>query len=87
MNRNLPFAISFLIATVGVALVLMLWAMQGTSSGRREFQASDTPRSTYTQTTYTQPYVSPLPAAPAPSNDTRAERQGQQPSRKQKPVA
>jgi hypothetical protein len=68
MNRNVPFAIIFLIAMVCVAIVLMLWAMEGTNSGRREFQASDTPRSPYTQSN-----VSPVPAVPAPDNDTRAD--------------
>ncbi|TYL99183.1 hypothetical protein FXB40_03480 [Bradyrhizobium rifense] len=68
MNRNVPFAIIFLIAMVCVAIVLMLWAMEGTSSGRREFQASDTPRSAYTQSN-----ASPVPAVPAPDNDTRAD--------------
>ncbi|MCA6100074.1 hypothetical protein ACVIWU_005854 [Bradyrhizobium sp. USDA 4509] len=68
MNRNVPFAIIFLIAMVCVAIVLMLWAMKETRSGRREFQASDTPRSAYTQ-----PNASPVPAVPAPNNDTRAD--------------
>jgi hypothetical protein len=68
MNRNIPFAIIFLIAMVCVAVVLMLWAIEGTSSGRREFQASDTPRSTYTQ-----PNASPVPTVPAPNNNTRAD--------------
>lgn len=68
MNRNVPYAIVFLIAMVCVAVVLMLWAMEGTSSGRRELQASDTPR-----TAYTQRNASSVPAAPAPNNDTRAD--------------
>ena len=68
MNRNIPFAIIFLIAMVCAAIVLMPWAMEGTSSGRRAFQASDMPRSTYAQ-----PYASPVPAVPEPNNDTRAD--------------
>ena len=68
MNRNVPYAIIFLIAMVCFAVVLMLWAMEGTSSGRRELQASDTPRSAYTQ-----PNASPVPAAPEPNNDARAD--------------
>lgn len=68
MDRNVPFVIIFLIAMVCIAIVLMLWAMEGTSSGRREFQASDTPRSAYTQ-----PNASPVPAVPAPDGDTRAD--------------
>ena len=68
MNRNVPYAIIFLIAMVCVAIVLMLWAMEGTSSGRLERQVSDTPRSAYTQ-----PNASPIPAAPLPRNDARAD--------------
>lgn len=67
MNRDVPNAIAFVIAMAGVGVVLMLWAMEGTSSGRREHQASDIPRSGYTQ-----PTASPVPAAPEPTNDTRA---------------
>jgi hypothetical protein len=67
MNRDVPYAIMFVIAMACVAIVLMLWAMEGTSSGRQERQASDTPRSAYTQ-----PDASPVPAAPEPDNDTRA---------------
>ena len=67
MNRNVPFAIIFLIAMVWVAIALMLWVMKETSSGRWEFQASDTPRSTYT------PDASSVPAVPAPNNDARAD--------------
>jgi thiol-disulfide isomerase/thioredoxin len=36
MNRDVPYAIIFVIAMAGVAVVLMLWAMEGISSGRRE---------------------------------------------------
>ena len=68
MNRNVPYAIIFLIAMVCVAVVLMLWAMEGTSSGRLQRQASDTPRSAYRS-----PNESPVPAAPLPSNDARAD--------------
>jgi hypothetical protein len=67
-NEHYAFAIIFPIAMVCVAIALMLWTMEGTSSGRRELQASDTPRSTYTQ-----PNASPVPAVPAPNNDTRAD--------------
>lgn len=68
MNKNVPVAIVFLLAMVCVAIVLMLWAMEGTSSGRRELQASGTLRSVYPQ-----PDASPVPAVPAPNNDTRAD--------------
>jgi hypothetical protein len=68
MNRDVPYAIIFVIAMACVGVVLMLWAMEGTSGGRRwEHQASDTPRSAYAQ-----PDASPVPAAPEPTNDTRA---------------
>jgi hypothetical protein len=67
MNRDVPYAIIFVIGMVCLGVVLMLWAMEGTSSGRRQRQASDSPRSAYTQ-----PSVSPVPAAPEPNNDTRA---------------
>jgi thiol-disulfide isomerase/thioredoxin len=36
MNRDVPYAIIFVIAMACVAVVLMLWAMEGISSGRRE---------------------------------------------------
>lgn len=68
MNRDAPYAIFFVIAMACAGVVLMFWAIEGTSSGRREHQAaSDTTRSAYTQ-----PSASPVPAAPEPSNDTRA---------------
>lgn len=67
MNRDVPYAIIFVIGMACVGVVLMLWALEGTSSGRREHQAADTPRSAFTQ-----PGASPVPAAPEPNNDTRA---------------
>ncbi len=64
MNKNVPVAIVFLLAMVCVAIVLMLWAMEGTSSGRRELQASGTLRSVYPQ-----PDASPVPDSARGSSD------------------
>lgn len=68
MNRDAPYAIIFVIAMACAGVVLMFWAIEGTSNGRREHQAASAiPRSAYSQ-----PGAIPVPAAPEPSNDTRA---------------
>jgi hypothetical protein len=68
MKRNVPYAIILPIAVVCFAVVLMIWAMSGTSGGRPD-NASPTSNATKTSTTQ--------PAPPTvPSNDTAGDSAG-----------
>jgi hypothetical protein len=64
MKRNVPYAIILPIAVVCFAVVLMIWAMSGTSGGRPD-NASTTSNATTTRTT-----ENAIRPPAVPSNDT-----------------
>jgi hypothetical protein len=67
MERNVPYAVIVIIAAVGFAVILMFWAIEGTSGGRRAMETTTrqtgTTGSASRQSTET-------PAPTAPNNDT-----------------
>ena len=72
MNRNVPYAIVFLVAMLGVGIFLMLWAMQGTSSGRRQISAT-APTGESTEDSVRASRDNAIRVPPAPSNDASAD--------------
>jgi len=67
MKRNVPYAIVAPIAVVCFAVVLMIWAMSGTSGGRSDnVSGAPTPATT-------QPTEDAVRVPTVPSNDTASD--------------
>lgn len=58
MERNVPYALIIILAGVAFGIVLMIWAIEGTSGGR---QAAQTTHTTTTGSTNRKPNVTPVP--------------------------
>jgi hypothetical protein len=69
MRRDIPYAIMVPIVVVCFAMILMIWAMSGTSGGRIESQG---PIASTTGTASPQPSGNAVRAPAAPGNDTAA---------------
>jgi hypothetical protein len=60
MERNVPYALIIILAGVAFGIVLMIWAIDGTS-GRRQAAQSTPPHTTTTGSTNRKPNVTPVP--------------------------
>jgi hypothetical protein len=60
MERNVPYSLIVIIAGVAFGIVLMIWAIEGTSGGRQAAQTTP-PHTTTTGSTNREPNVTPVP--------------------------
>jgi hypothetical protein len=60
MERNVPYALIIILAGLALGIVLMFWAMEGTSGGRQAAQTTS-PHTTTTGSTNRKPNVTPVP--------------------------
>jgi len=71
MKRDVPYALVAIISGVAFAIVLMIWAMEGTSRGRLTVQTTP-PQTTTTGSANRQPNAIPVPAPTEPGDDHRS---------------
>ncbi len=60
MERNVPYALIIILAGVAFGIVLMIWAIEGTSGGRQAAQTTPS-HTTTTGSTNRKPNGTPVP--------------------------
>ena len=61
MERNIPYVLIIIIAGAAFGIVLMIWALEGTSGGRQAAQTAP-PHTTTTAPKNRKPDVTPVPS-------------------------